>query len=82
MIQHSTINNLAFGRNVDEVLRTLQAIQYVQKNPDEVCPAGMWCSRAVCMYCVLYTIVCTGWKPGDSTMIPTPEGSKTYFAEV
>ena len=40
IIQHATINNLAFGRNVDETLRTLQAIQYVQSNPDEVCPAG------------------------------------------
>lgn len=40
IIQHATINNLAFGRNVDETLRTLQAIQYVQANPDEVCPAG------------------------------------------
>jgi len=40
VIQHATINNLAFGRNVDETLRTLQAIQYVQDNPDEVCPAG------------------------------------------
>ena len=38
--QHATINNLAFGRNVDETLRTLQAIQYVQSHPDEVCPAG------------------------------------------
>lgn len=40
VVQHSTINNLAFGRNVDEVLRTLQALQYVQEHPDEVCPAG------------------------------------------
>eukprot|EP00803_Ostreobium_quekettii_P007376 evm.model.scf_89.13 EVM.evm.TU.scf_89.13 scf_89:58447-59181(+) len=40
VVQHATINNLAFGRNVDETLRTLQAIQYVQENPDEVCPAG------------------------------------------
>ncbi|PSO52052.1 MAG: peroxiredoxin [Cyanobacteria bacterium QH_8_48_120] len=40
VIQHSTINNLAFGRNVDEVLRTLKAVQYVQANPDEVCPEG------------------------------------------
>lgn len=40
VIQHSTINNLAFGRSVDETLRVLQAIQYVQDNPDEVCPAG------------------------------------------
>uniref|UniRef100_A0A383WNL2 thioredoxin-dependent peroxiredoxin n=1 Tax=Tetradesmus obliquus TaxID=3088 RepID=A0A383WNL2_TETOB len=40
VVQHATINNLAFGRSVDETLRTLQAIQYVQSNPDEVCPAG------------------------------------------
>ena len=40
IIQHATINNLAFGRNVEETLRILQAIQYVQENPDEVpiCP--------------------------------------------
>jgi len=40
VVQHSTINNLAFGRSVDETKRVLQAIQYVQANPDEVCPAG------------------------------------------
>ncbi|ALF54068.1 peroxiredoxin [Nostoc sp. FACHB-87] len=40
IIQHATINNLAFGRSVDETLRTLQAIQHVQSHPDEVCPAG------------------------------------------
>ena len=40
ILQHSTINNEAFGRSVDETLRTLQAIQYVQNNPDEVCPAN------------------------------------------
>jgi len=40
VIQHSTINNLAFGRSVDETLRTLQALQYVQENEDEVCPAN------------------------------------------
>ncbi|MFH7244806.1 MAG: peroxiredoxin [Spirulina sp.] len=38
VIQHTTINNLAFGRNVDETLRVLQAIQHVQSNPNEVCP--------------------------------------------
>jgi peroxiredoxin (alkyl hydroperoxide reductase subunit C) len=40
IIQHSTINNLSFGRSVDETLRTLKAIQYVQSHPDEVCPVG------------------------------------------
>ncbi|MEM9275698.1 MAG: peroxiredoxin [Cyanobacteria bacterium P01_F01_bin.143] len=39
-IQHATVNNLSFGRSVDETLRTLKAIQYVQSHPDEVCPAG------------------------------------------
>lgn len=38
VLQHATINNLAFGRKVDETLRVLQAIQHVQANPDEVCP--------------------------------------------
>lgn len=40
IIQHSLVNNLDFGRNVKETLRTLQAIQYVQLHPDEVCPAN------------------------------------------
>ncbi|MEM6445615.1 MAG: peroxiredoxin [Cyanobacteria bacterium P01_D01_bin.123] len=40
LVQHATINNLAFGRNVDETLRVLQALQYVQSHPDEVCPAN------------------------------------------
>ena len=40
ILQHSVINNLDFGRSVHETLRTLQAIQYVQSHPDEVCPAN------------------------------------------
>lgn len=40
VIMHATINNLPVGRNVDETLRVLQAFQYVQANPDEVCPAN------------------------------------------
>nr|YP_010337665.1 2-cys peroxiredoxin [Sahlingia subintegra]UNJ17250.1 2-cys peroxiredoxin [Sahlingia subintegra] len=39
-IQYSTVNNLEFGRSVEETLRVLQAIQYIQNNPDEVCPAN------------------------------------------
>jgi peroxiredoxin (alkyl hydroperoxide reductase subunit C) len=39
VVQHSTINNLEFGRSVDETLRTLQALQHVQSHLDEVCPA-------------------------------------------
>nr|YP_009391874.1 2-Cys peroxiredoxin [Acrosorium ciliolatum]ARW60018.1 2-Cys peroxiredoxin [Acrosorium ciliolatum] len=40
IIQHSLVNNLDVGRSVEETLRSLQAIQYVQNHPDEVCPAN------------------------------------------
>jgi alkyl hydroperoxide reductase subunit AhpC len=39
IIQTSTINNLSVGRNVDEVLRTVEAYQFTAKH-GEVCPAG------------------------------------------
>ena len=38
VIQYSVVNNLAFGRSVDETMRVLQAIQHVQTYSDEVCP--------------------------------------------
>ncbi len=40
VIMHSTINKAPVGRNIDETLRILQAYQYVESHPDEVCPAG------------------------------------------
>jgi peroxiredoxin (alkyl hydroperoxide reductase subunit C) len=40
VILHSTINDLAVGRSVDETLRVLQAFQHVRTHPDQVCPAG------------------------------------------
>ncbi|MCG9892087.1 MAG: peroxiredoxin [Thermosynechococcaceae cyanobacterium MS004] len=48
IVQHVTVNNLSFGRSVDETLRVLQAIQHVQANPDEVCPVD-WQPGAVTM---------------------------------
>ena len=38
-IRHITINDLPLGRNVDEVLRVLDAIQFNEKH-GEVCPAN------------------------------------------
>jgi len=38
IVQHCTVNNLAFGRSIDETLRTLKAIQLTQFNLDRVCP--------------------------------------------
>ncbi len=39
-VQSAIINNLAVGRNVQEVLRTLKAFQYVTSHEGEVCPAN------------------------------------------
>ena len=39
IIQHATVNNLSIGRNVDEVIRVLDALQFTEKFGD-VCPAN------------------------------------------
>lgn len=39
IVQHQVINNLPLGRNVDEMLRLVDALQHFEKH-GEVCPAG------------------------------------------
>lgn len=39
VVQHQSINNLPLGRNVDEMLRMLDALQFHEQH-GEVCPAG------------------------------------------
>jgi len=39
IVRHAVINDLPLGRNVDEVLRMLTALQHFEKN-GEVCPAN------------------------------------------
>ncbi len=39
VVQSQLINNLPLGRNVEETLRTLQALQFTEKH-GEVCPAN------------------------------------------
>ena len=38
-IQHISLNNLSFGRDVDEMLRVVDALQFTEEH-GEVCPAG------------------------------------------
>ena len=40
VVQSAIVNNLGVGRNVNEVLRTLKAFQYITAHDGEVCPAG------------------------------------------
>lgn len=39
VVQHQVVNNLPLGRNVDEMLRMVDALQFVEQY-GEVCPAG------------------------------------------
>jgi peroxiredoxin (alkyl hydroperoxide reductase subunit C) len=39
IVQHIVINNLPLGRNVDEMLRMVDALQFTEEH-GEVCPAG------------------------------------------
>jgi peroxiredoxin (alkyl hydroperoxide reductase subunit C) len=39
VVQHQVVNNLPLGRNVDEMLRMVDALQFAEQS-GEVCPAG------------------------------------------
>ncbi len=39
IVQHQVVNNLPLGRNVDEAVRMVEALQFFEKN-GEVCPAN------------------------------------------
>lgn len=40
VVQHASINNLSFGRNIDEIIRMIDAISFVEEHGDSVCPAN------------------------------------------
>jgi len=44
-IRHATINDLPFGRNVDEAIRMLEAVQFYEAH-GEVCPANWQTGKA------------------------------------
>ena len=39
IVQHQVVNNLPLGRNIDEAIRMVKALQFFEKN-GEVCPAN------------------------------------------
>jgi peroxiredoxin (alkyl hydroperoxide reductase subunit C) len=45
VVQHQVVNNLPLGRDVDEMLRVVDALQFTEKH-GEVCPAGWHAGEA------------------------------------
>lgn len=40
VLQYASVNNLSFGRNIDEIIRMIDAIAFVEQHGDQVCPAN------------------------------------------
>ena len=40
IIQYYTVNNLLCSRSINELIRILESIQYVKKNPGQACPVN------------------------------------------
>jgi len=40
IVRHALVNDLPLGRNVDEALRTLDALKHHDEHDDEVCPCN------------------------------------------
>jgi len=48
VVRHQVVNDLPLGRNIDEMLRMVDALQFVEANGDQVCPVG-WQKGGVAM---------------------------------
>ncbi|MDQ6961278.1 MAG: peroxiredoxin [Mariprofundaceae bacterium] len=48
VVRHQVVNDLPLGRNIDEMLRMVDALQFVEENGDQVCPVG-WQKGAASM---------------------------------
>jgi peroxiredoxin (alkyl hydroperoxide reductase subunit C) len=48
VVRHALVNDLPLGRNVDEALRMVDALQFVETHGDQVCPAN-WTKGAEAM---------------------------------
>jgi peroxiredoxin (alkyl hydroperoxide reductase subunit C) len=70
IIQYYTVNNLLCSRSINELIRILESIQYVKKNPGQACPAN-WKSSSS-----------KNFQQYDQTLYSHPLRSKLYFRDL
>ena len=70
IIQYYTVNNLLCSRSINELIRILESIQYVKKNPGQACPVN-WQSSSF-----------KNFKPHEQILYSHPLKSKLYFRDL
>src|SRR5210317_2060216 len=70
IIQYYTVNNLLCSRSINELIRILESIQYVKKNPGQACPVN-WQSSSF-----------KNFQQYDQILYSHPLGSKLYFRDL
>ena len=70
IIQYYTVNNLLCSRSINELIRIIEAIQYVKKNPGRACPVN-WQSSSF-----------KNFQQYDNILYSHPLRSKLYFRDL
>ena len=70
VIQYYTVNNLLCSRSINELIRILESIQYVKKNPGQACPVN-WQSSSF-----------KNFQPHEQMLYSHPLKSKLYFRDL
>lgn len=70
IIQYYSVNNLLCSRSINELIRILESIQYVKKNPGQACPVNWQASSF------------TNFQQDDQVLYSHPLRSKLYFRDL
>jgi peroxiredoxin (alkyl hydroperoxide reductase subunit C) len=70
IIQYYTVNNLLCSRSINELIRILESIQYVKKNPGQACPVNWQSSSS------------KNFEQYDKILYSHPLRSKLYFRDL
>ena len=70
IIQYYTVNNLLCSRSINELIRILESIQYVKKNPGQACPIN-WQSSSF-----------ENYRQYEQILYSHPLRSKLYFRDL
>jgi peroxiredoxin (alkyl hydroperoxide reductase subunit C) len=70
IIQYYSVNNLLCSRSINELIRILESIQYVKKNPGQACPVNWQPSS------------CKNFQQSYEILYSHPLRSKLYFRDL